>query len=72
MGRGGGGFYSLVDEVGFLGIVEMDLVGFGLPVGGKDYHGLGLDLLGYLLADGLEDWVDGVLGFVLDVGLGGW
>ena len=49
----------------------MDLVGLvGLPVGGKDDYGLGLDLLGDLLADGLEDGVDGVGGVVLDIGLG--
>jgi hypothetical protein len=61
----------LVDEVGVLGVVEVDLVGLvGLPVGGKDDYGLGLDLLGDLLADGLEDRVDGVGGVVLDIGLG--
>ena len=48
----------------------MDLVGLGLPVGGEDYHGFGLDLLGDLLADGLEDGVDGVGSVVLDVRLG--
>jgi hypothetical protein len=61
----------LVDEVGVLGVVEVNLIGLvGLPVGGKDDYGLGLDLLGDLLADGLEDRVDGVGCVVLDVGLG--
>lgn len=68
--RGRGGGYVLVDEVGLFGVVEMDFVGLGLPVGGEDYHCFGLDLLGYFLADGLEDWVDGVFDFVLNVGLG--
>lgn len=60
----------LVDEVGVLGVVEVDLVGLGLPVGREDYDGRGLDLLGNLLADGLENGIDGVCGVVLDVGLG--
>ena len=61
----------LIDEVGVLGVVEVNLIGLvGLPVGGKDDYGLGLDLLGDLLADCLEDGVDGVGGVVLDIGLG--
>lgn len=68
-GREGG---ILVDEVGLFGVVDMDFVWadvFGLPVGGEDYYGGGLDFLGDFLADGLEDGVDGVGGVVLDVGL---
>lgn len=61
---------TLVDEVGVLGVVEVDLVGLvGLPVGGKDNYGLGLDLLRDLLANCLEDGVDRMCGVVLDIGL---
>lgn len=47
----------------------MDLVGVCLPVRGEDYYGFGFDLLGDFTADGLEDGVDGVFGFVLNVWL---
>ena len=47
----------------------MDFVGLGLPVGGENYDGFGLDLLGDFFADGLEHGVDGVGCVVLDVWL---
>lgn len=68
--RSGLGPDILVDEVGVLGIVEVDLVWFSLPVSREDYHSLGLHFLCDLLADPLEDRVDGMLLVVLDVRLG--
>lgn len=65
----GKGMDILVDEVGVLGVVKVDFVGLGLPVGGEDYYRFGLDLLGDLLANLLENGVDGVGGVVLNVGL---
>ncbi len=50
-------------------VVEVDLVRFGLPVGGEDYNGLGLDLLSDLLADCLEDRIHGMCCIVLYIGL---
>jgi hypothetical protein len=60
----------LVDQIGLLGVVELDLIGLGLPVGREHHDSLGFDLLSDLLADRLQDGVDGVGLVVLDVRLG--
>lgn len=47
----------------------MDQIGFGLPVSAKHDDCLWLHFLGNLPADILEDWVDGVVFVVHNIGL---
>lgn len=62
MGRG-----LLVDELSVYGVVDVDLILLGLPVGREHDDGLGLDLLGNLLSDILKDGVHGMFSLELDI-----
>jgi hypothetical protein len=61
----------LINKISVLGVVEVDLVGLGLPVSRENHKSLGFHFLSDLLADGLKDGVGGVFRLILDIRLGG-
>lgn len=58
--------YVLINQVGVYRTVDLDEGWLGLPVSTKDDYGFRLHLVRDLFSDGLEDRVDGVIGFVHD------
>lgn len=52
---------TLVYEVVLNGIIDLDEIGFCLPVGAEDDNRLRLDLLGNLLSDALEHRIHSML-----------
>ncbi len=69
LGHIGGIRDVLIDEICVYGIVEVDLIGLGLPMGAEDNNSLWLDFLSDLLPYVLKDRVDGVFGVELYIGL---
>lgn len=64
------GSYILVDEICVYGVVQLNGIGFSLPVGRKDDHRRWLHLFGDLSPETLKHGKDWVLGVILDVRLG--
>ena len=59
-------YHVLVNEISVLSLIDSYRVRLGLPVGRKDNHRLGLDLLCDLATDLLKHGIHRMLGIVLD------